>query len=78
MKQQQVKQFQAALIDVLKKERKKAGLSHERLAEKAGVTRQTIGKIESGMSNPPMVTMYKITSALDIPLDAFVRRMKVK
>ncbi len=37
--------------DNLSKSRKKAGLSQEELAEKMGITRQTISKWETGVSH---------------------------
>ncbi len=40
-----------AFGDNLFKSRKKAGLSQEELAEKMGITRQTISKWETGVSH---------------------------
>ena len=45
------------------------GLSQEELAEKAGVTRQTIGLIENGKYNPTLSLCIKIARALGRTLD---------
>ena len=44
-------------------------LSQEQLAEKLGVTRQTIGLIESGSYNPTLKLCVAICKALDKTLD---------
>jgi DNA-binding XRE family transcriptional regulator len=75
MEQFQIKEFQNALIDTLKQERQRVGMSHEKLSEKAGVTRQTIGKIEAGLSNPTMLTMFRIAFAMGMSLEELVRKM---
>lgn len=42
-----------------------AGLSQEALAEKVGVTRWTINRIEQGARDPSFDLMQKIVAALD-------------
>ncbi|MBY0354190.1 MAG: helix-turn-helix transcriptional regulator [Rickettsiales bacterium] len=69
--------FSVALIETLKRERKERGLSHEKLAKLAGLSRQAIGVIESGKINPTMQTVYKLVTAMDMKLDDFVKRMKI-
>ncbi|MBR3765479.1 MAG: helix-turn-helix transcriptional regulator [Clostridia bacterium] len=44
-------------------------LSQEQLAEKLGVTRQTIGLIEAGSYNPTLKLCVAICKALDKTLD---------
>ncbi len=75
MQNEHLSDFSKALINTLKRERKVVGISHEKLAERAGISRQAIGKIESGERNPTMQTMYKITKAMNITLEEFVRKM---
>lgn len=70
-------QFQKKLIQILLEERKKRGMSHDMIANKAGISRQTLGKIENGQTNPTMLTMFKIVSAMEIRLQDFVKKMKV-
>lgn len=69
------KQFQLSLIETLKAVRKQSGMSHEQVALKAGISRQTMGKIESGLTNPTMLTMFKIVNAMDFEFDVFVKRV---
>lgn len=48
--------------------RKEQKISQEELAEKAGIHRTYMGKIERGESNPPVHTVSKIAKALRISL----------
>lgn len=70
--------FRSKLIKALLEARKSRGFSHEAIAAKAGISRQTLGKIEAGKANPTMLTMFKITSAMGMTLEEFVKAMKVK
>jgi putative transcriptional regulator len=53
----------------MKLARVEKGLSQGDLAEKAGVTRQTIGLIENQKYNPTLNLCIKIARALDRTLD---------
>lgn len=64
-------------MDTLKNERKARNISHEKLAEKAGISRQAMDKIESGLRNPTMFTVYKLVKAMDMTLTEFVEKMKL-
>ncbi len=48
--------------------RKRQKISQEKLAEKAGIHRTYMGKIERGESNPPVQTVNKIAKALKVSL----------
>lgn len=52
--------------------RKKEGLSQESLAEKLGVTRQTISNWESGQTSPDLLQAGKISEIFHISLDELV------
>jgi putative transcriptional regulator len=54
----------------MKAARAEHDLSQEQLAEKIGVTRQTIGLIEAGKYNPSLNLCIDICKALDRTLDA--------
>jgi len=55
--------------------RKKSGWSQQKLAEKAGVSYNTITKIEQGAATMPTIqTMIKIADAFGISLDELVGR----
>ncbi len=59
----------------LKELRKKSGWSQQKLADKAGVSYNTITKIEQGAATMPTIqTMIKIADAFGISLDALVGR----
>ncbi|OGK23182.1 hypothetical protein A2954_00500 [Candidatus Roizmanbacteria bacterium RIFCSPLOWO2_01_FULL_37_12] len=46
--------------------RKKTGISQEKFADNVGIHRTYLGRIETGRSNPPVFTVYKILKALGI------------
>ena len=61
----------------LKELRKKAGWSQQKLAEKAGLSYNTITKIEQSVATMPTIqTMIKIADAFGITLDELVGRNK--
>lgn len=45
--------------------RKKIGITQEELAEKVGVTRQTVISLEQGRYNPSLFLAYRITKILN-------------
>ena len=53
----------------LQKLRKQKNLTQEALAERAGVTRQTIAKWEAEESSPDLDMAQRLASALDVSLD---------
>ena len=53
----------------LQKLRKQKNLTQEALAERAGVTRQTIAKWEAEESSPDLDMARKLAAALDVSLD---------
>ena len=59
----------------IKELRKKSEWSQQKLAEKAGVSYNTITKIEQGAATMPTIqTMIKIADAFGISLDELVGR----
>ena len=49
--------------------RKKANLSQEQLAEKVGVSRQTISQIERGDYSPSVTLALKIAKVLNVSVE---------
>ncbi|WP_296887740.1 helix-turn-helix transcriptional regulator [uncultured Methanobrevibacter sp.] len=45
--------------------RQDKGITQQELADRAGVTRQTINALENARYNPSLVLAYKITKILD-------------
>jgi transcriptional regulator with XRE-family HTH domain len=57
----------------IKKYRKKKGISQDKLSKLAGVTYNTIIKIESGATlNPRVETLRLIAKALDVTVDSLL------
>lgn len=65
MKKDREKLIVAELVKSLTALRLAEGLSHNKLAMKAGVTRPAISQIESGKRKPTLVVCLKIARALD-------------
>ncbi len=53
--------------------RKSMDLSQEDLAEKVGIHRNHVGRIERGETNPPLPTIEKIARALKVKPDELLR-----
>lgn len=63
----------ANIADNVRKARKKAGLSQDKLAREAGVAYNTVVKIESGENkNPTIDTLRSIAKALDVSVDEII------
>ena len=56
----------------LKAFREKRGMSQAQLAERAGVTREYIARLESGKHDPPLSRVDKLAKALGVTLRALV------
>lgn len=59
-------------------ERQKLGLSQEEFADKAGLSRSAIWKIESGKVSPTLETLEKIASGLEMELVDLIDVTKVE
>jgi transcriptional regulator with XRE-family HTH domain len=55
------------------KERKRQGMSQERIAALSGIDRSHIGFIEQGRRKPTLSTLHKIANALNLSLEEFFR-----
>lgn len=53
----------------LKKYRQRAGLTQEQLAEKVGVRRETIMRLEKAQYNPSLRLAVDISRAVGIPIE---------
>ena len=63
------------LAKTLKELRKKAGWSQQKLAEKAGLSYNTITKIEQGAATMPTIqTVVKIADAFGVSVDELLGR----
>jgi transcriptional regulator with XRE-family HTH domain len=58
----------------LKKLRRQKGWSQEKLAREAGISYQTLIKIEQGrIKNPKLETLIKLTKALHVSLNDLIK-----
>jgi transcriptional regulator with XRE-family HTH domain len=67
-------QFDFSVIRTL---RLKRGLTAEQLAEKAGLTRVTVTKIESGEGNPTLDTIRALSSVFNLSSSELIRLAEV-
>ena len=51
--------------EIIKEARARKGLSRKQLADRSGVSQQTIWKIENAKTNPTMDTMLALMRAMD-------------
>ena len=61
----------------LKDARKQKGLLQSELGKLIGVRTQTIGRWETGKSEPNLETINKLCEALDVPLRYFINEERV-
>lgn len=58
---------------VLRTIRRERGLTLDDLSKRTGVSKPMLGQIERGESNPTVVTLWKISSGLQIPFSLFLQ-----
>jgi transcriptional regulator with XRE-family HTH domain len=61
---------------LLKEAREKRGLSLNVLAQKAGVSRQTVSYVEQEVQNPTLDTLLRITSVLEVDLEKIIAKAR--
>lgn len=64
--------FVARVVEILAKERERQGMSHERLAEAAGVHRSTVSRTERGLMSPTLRVVYAMAEVLKLDLSAVI------
>jgi len=67
----------SGVVKTLTDTRKAKGLSHEALAQKAGITRPAISHIESGKRKPTLIVCLRIAKALDLNLWEVIKKIDV-
>ncbi len=66
--------FVTNVVKLLKEERKRQGLSYEKLAEKTGIHRTTISLIERGKQNPTLSICKRLADGLDMRLSDLIAK----
>lgn len=74
MKEKVSEKIQDQVIDMLINERKRLGLSHEKLANLSGLHRTAISHIENKKRNPTLASCLKIAYALKISLGDLLKQ----
>lgn len=57
----------------IRRKRKSLGMSMEVLAQKVGISKMTLHRIENGLSSPSIITLTEISQQLKQPLEALIR-----
>jgi transcriptional regulator with XRE-family HTH domain len=52
-----------------------AGLSQEALAERCGVDRKSISRVETGAFSPSLDRVWRLADALEVPLEDLVAEL---
>ena len=60
----------------VRRRREAAGLSQEELAERTGVSRNYVGMIERGETNPTLLVLHDLASALGVSMGTLVRDLE--
>jgi transcriptional regulator with XRE-family HTH domain len=66
----------AQVAHLLKEEREKRHISLNQLAQKAGLSRQTVAFIEQELRNPTLNTLLRLTRALEVDLEDIITRAR--
>ncbi len=57
---------------VLRKLRKRAGLTQEQLGQEANLQRNYVSLMERGINQPTITTLFKLAKALDCPVSQII------
>jgi len=63
----------SAVADAIKARRETLGLSKNALAQKAGISVQSVSFIEASVNSPSLSTFLRICSALEVAPDSLLR-----
>ena len=63
-----------ALAKVLRTEREKQGKSIRLLADEYDIQKSLISRLENGINEPKLISLWTICEALDIPLSEIIKR----
>ncbi|MDP4208424.1 MAG: helix-turn-helix transcriptional regulator [Bacteroidota bacterium] len=70
--------LEAIFGDVLKELRTARKISQEKLAEYCELDRTYISLLERGLRQPTLITLFKISKALDIAPSELIKKVEVK
>ena len=64
----------AEVVRLLAEERKRQGITKYALAQRSGLSEQSIGYIERGLRQPYLETIVRISSGLEVDLGEIMKR----
>ena len=67
------RKFQEALGERIKRIRLDKNMSQTLLATQCGIEKANLSRIESGQANPTVLTLLKISAALQVPVAEFFK-----
>ncbi|MBE0545856.1 MAG: helix-turn-helix transcriptional regulator [Verrucomicrobia bacterium] len=70
-----IQQHRRLLGEAIRAERKKVGVSQEKLAEKAGLSTVFISRVERGKESPSVDSLVKIARALGVHVRDLVNEL---
>ena len=73
MREDQVIQSGKAIAAAIKARREAVGLSKNALAQKAGISVQSVSFIETAINSPSLSTFMRICAALEVSPDSLLR-----
>ncbi|MGH7950968.1 MAG: helix-turn-helix domain-containing protein [Limisphaerales bacterium] len=62
------------IIQLLKEERERRGLSKYAVAQQSGLSQQAIGYMEKGHRIPSLETVLRVAKAMNVDLGAIIKR----
>ncbi len=71
----QIKDFYKKLGIRIKKLRIEKGYTQEKLAEKSGISLDYLGKIEVSINRPGLISLLKISNALEISMEELFKTL---
>jgi transcriptional regulator with XRE-family HTH domain len=69
---QSIEDLSGAIARALRAHRRARGLSIGELARRAGVSKTLISRLEAGLGNPSVETLWRLAGALDVPLGMLI------
>jgi transcriptional regulator with XRE-family HTH domain len=70
----QYAKHRSAIIQFLAEERKKRGISKYQIEQRAGISQQMVGYVESAAKNPSLETMLRIAGGIGVNLGDVIKK----
>ncbi len=70
-----MKEIDSSIAKILREVREQKGISQEALSFEAGLHRTYISQLERGLKAVTVKTLLKITDALEIEIDEFIKQV---